>query len=389
MRRTLFPTFQTRHSAHRKTVLFVVNDASFFLSHRGALAVAALRRGYKVLLASPPGKAVKSVEELGINWFPLKMSRWGTNPLIELQTVVSLLKLYRRTRPDVVHHVTIKPVIYGSLAAHITGVPRVINAISGFGYVFVKRGLIATIRKFLVNILYRIVQLNPRQRTIFQNSDDYSYFLKNISRKTDRYRIIRGSGINLKKYRALPLPDSSRPVIMFIGRLLEDKGIREYVQAAQNLKSQGMVARFVVVGDRVEGNPSSISEELLFQWIDEGSVEFWGYRENVYSCLEQADVVCLPSYREGLPRVLLEAASCSRPIVTTDVPGCREVVKDGFNGLLVEARSVEKLQKALSILLLDRELRNEMARKSRLFIENGDFSEFHVTAQTLSLYERG
>ncbi len=387
MDRTVLWHATERATARKKKLLFVVNDPAFFLSHRIGIAKSALQRGYEVLLAAPPGRGTEQIESLGITWLPVSLSRWGTNPVREFFSLLQLIKLYRRVRPDVVHHVTIKPVLYGSLAAQISGVPRVINAISGFGYVFVRRGLLATIRKGLVHLMYKIVMRNPRQKTIFQNSDDYQYFLSNILNRAERYSIIRGAGINLKKFHVLPLPKNNIPVVMFVGRLLEDKGIREFVKAAQLLKASGNRARFVVIGDRVEGNPSSISEQVLFEWIDEGSVEFWGFRDNVRSCMQQADVVCLPSYREGLPRVLLEAASCARPLVATDVPGCREIVKDGFNGLLVKARSTHALKDALSVLIADPQLRSEMARKSRLYVENGNFSDFHVTNQTLALYE--
>lgn len=384
---------QTKSQAHqthtqRQKLLYVVNDPAFFISHRLHLAKQALQRGFQVAVAAPWGEGIDQIQEAGIEFIPLRLEKWGMNPFREFATLYSMYHLYRTWKPDIVHHVTIKPVLYGSIVATFLKIPVIVNAISGFGYVFLRKGLIGSLRRRFVEFVYHLILRNPRQRTIFQNHDDYKYFLNNIADAADRFEIILGAGIDLDKYHMDPPAINPKPTIMFVGRLLWDKGIGEFVESARSLQRKGVRAKFVAIGSPVAGNPASVSERQVERWIAEGPVEFWGYQKNIVECLKKADVVCLPSYREGLPRALLEAAASSRAIITTDVPGCREIVRDGFNGLLVEARSAASLEKAMSILIEDPELRADMCRKSRLFVEAGNYSEGAVSSQTIRLYEQ-
>ncbi len=370
----------------RKKLLFVVNDPAFFVSHRLILGQAAQQAGFDVYVAAPWGEGIEVISSHGFRFVPVRIERWGMNPLKELKSLHSLFALYRRIQPDIVHHVTIKPVLYGSLAASLAGVPAVVNAVSGFGYMFLHRTLRGSVRRIFAELLYRFASRHPNGATIFQNSDDQKYFRKKILRSTAKSILIRGSGVDLEHFCAQPLPSTHRPTVMLIGRVLWDKGIGEFVRAARLLRSWGADARFVVVGPAVPNNPSGISYQQIERWVSEGIVEFWGKKSDILPCLQQADIVCLPSYREGLPKVLLEAAACGKPLVATDVPGCREVVRDGYNGILVPSRSAQGLAEGLVTLVSDAELRCEMGAKSRLLMEGNEFSDEHVAHKTLELY---
>lgn len=341
-----------------------------------------------MVVAAPWGDKLDVISAHGMRYVPLHLDKWSMNPLNEIGALFAFYKLYRQEKPDIVHHVTIKPIIYGSLIAKLLQVPLVVNAISGFGYVFLQKGIVAETRKFFVKLLYKYIVRHSQQRTIFQNHDDYRYFLENIAHAADKFNVILGSGIDLKKYNAAKIRRTKRPVVMFVGRLLWDKGIGEFVEAAELIKKQGISSRFIAVGSHVQGNPASVTMTQLEQWISRGPVEFWGHKDQIRDCLEQADIICLPSYREGLPLALLEAAACARPIITTNVPGCKEVVRHGFNGLLVQPRDSSDLFQALKTLIQDQDLRLDMSRKSRLFVESGKYSQRDISLQTLNLYNQ-
>lgn len=366
-------------------LIFVVNDASFFLSHRLPLALAARRAGYEVHVATPPhAAAVAQIRLHGFVFHPLPLVRCGMRPWQELRTLMALLRLYRRVRPDIVHHVTVKPVIYGGIAARLAAVPAVVSAVPGLGYLFIAAGPVAALRRAAAILLYRFALRHPGGRVILQNPDDLAMLLQSKVVKPERITLIRGSGVDLADYR--PEPEApGLPMVVLAARMLRDKGIEEFVAAAQRLRAEGMAARFVLVGGADPGNPSAIPPRRLQAWADAGLVEWWGHREDMAAVFAQAHIVCLPSYREGLPKVLLEAAACGRAVVTTDVPGCREAVTHGDNGLLVPARDVAGLAQALRMLLEDADLRKRMGRRGRARAE-AEFGVERVVNATLALY---
>jgi glycosyltransferase involved in cell wall biosynthesis len=368
----------------RPRILFVVNDAPFFVSHRLALGIGARDAGYDVHVATPPGAAVAKILEQGLSHHEIRINRSGRNPWREAKTIEELRVLYARLAPDIVHHVTPKPILYGSIAARLARVPGVVNAVSGLGYVFLAPGARAALIRAGVRSGYRFAFANPNSRTIFQNDEDRAIFLEPESPAWRRSVLIRGSGVDTKRFAAKAEPGGD-PLVLLPSRMLRDKGVVEFVQAARALRGRGVRARFVLVGDSDPGNPAAIPRAELEAWQREGVVEWWGFRNDMPQVLAAAHVVCLPSYREGLPLALVEAAASGRPIVTTDAPGCREIVKHGQNGLLVPPRDADALAGALMKLIVDAGERAHMGARGRQMVE-AEFSIEHVLAATLSVY---
>jgi glycosyltransferase involved in cell wall biosynthesis len=351
-------------SHDRRKILFVVNDAGFFKSHRLRLAQEASARGYEPVVACGRSSGEAALCEYGIRCRTFALSRSGLNPIRDLNTFIALLRIYRDEKPDIVHHVTIKPVIYGTLASRLAHVPAVVNAIPGMGFVFTQRGFTASVVRNLVNLLYRIALVHGNMRFIFQNREDLQNFVEHTVIPEPQTYLIRGSGIDLNDFPYTPEPPGPVTFVL-LARMLSDKGIREFVEAARRVRSSQPQWRFVLVGGVDPGNPSSLTEAELEAWNAEGVVEWLGHRSDVPAILAGAHVVCLPSYREGLPKSLLEASAIGRPMIASNVPGCREVVRDGITGLLVEPRDAVALADAMLRLGLDPTLRARLGRAAR------------------------
>jgi glycosyltransferase involved in cell wall biosynthesis len=276
-------------------------------------------------------------------------------------------------------------VVYGSLAARISGVPMVVNAVAGMGYVFASQSWKARILRPVLKGAMRILLNRPNTRIILQNPDDFSMLVEAGVADPERTDLILGSGVDVEQFRPFPDPDGETTVMM-VSRMLWEKGVGEFVEAARLMKSEGVQARFVLVGDSDTENPGTVPRAQLKAWNDEGTVEWWGHLDDMPAVLAQSHIVCLPSYyREGVPKSLIEAASCGRPIVTTDSPGCREIVRDGENGFLVPVRDSAALAAAVGKLVSDPHLRHRFGARGReLVIES--FSLEKVIADTLSVY---
>lgn len=370
----------------QQLLLFVVNDAGFFLSHRLPLAIAAREAGYMVAVATPSSDAVSQIEAEGFRHYAVPLSRGGANPFAEIATIRGLYKLYRELQPALVHHVTIKPVLYGTLAARLANVPAVVNAISGLGFLFLARGWVSSFARIAVLNSYRWLFSRDCLWVIVQNQDDYRYLLDEGCLSQEKIVLIRGSGVDLKQFTMTPEAEQT-PLVVLPARMLWDKGVGEFVAAAQKLHARGVKARFALVGGIDPSNPKSVPAKLLADWARENDVEWWGNRQDMASVFHRANIICLPSYREGLPKVLLEAAASGRAIVTTGVPGCREVVREGENGLLVPARESEPLAEALYQLIDQPEMRQSMGKRSRQIAE-AEFSINHVIEQHLAIYHQ-
>jgi glycosyltransferase involved in cell wall biosynthesis len=366
-------------------LLFVVNNPDFFLSHRLGIGRAARDRGYDVHVAVPDGPGAREIEAHGFRFHPVQMTRSGGWLWKELRTIASLLSLYSALRPDIVHHVTIKPVLYGSLAARIARVPAVINAMSGLGYVFLATGWKAALVRRAVIAAYRFAFVHPNLRVIFQNPDDRALFLEGRVVGEDRCVLIKGAGVDVDAYSPPAVRAAGPPLVVLPARMLWDKGIREFAEAASILRRRGVNARFALVGGTDSGNPASADVEWLRRVQEEGAVEWWGHRSDMPVVLASAHIACLPSYREGLPKSLIEAASCGLPLVAADAPGCREIVWHGENGLLARPRDAESLAAALETLIQDEGLRHRMGDAGRRMVIR-EFSLDHVVRKTLSLY---
>jgi glycosyltransferase involved in cell wall biosynthesis len=293
-----------------------------------------------------------------------------------------LILLLRREKPDVVHNFTIKCVLYGSLACRFAGVRGNVNSVTGLGYVFTEgKGARRWLRDLLI-IFYRFALRNSR--VIFQNPDDYDIFLENRLVMPEKATLIPGSGVDTERFIKSPEPDGI-PVVILPARLLWDKGVGEFVEAARLLRSKCIKARFALVGDIDLDNPTSVTIEQLRDWEKEGVIEWWGWKDSMEQVYAEAHIVCLPSYREGLPKTLVEAAACGRPIIAFDVPGCREIVRPDKNGLLVPVYDVPGLADAMEYLITNSDIRKSMGTAGREIVEDG-FSAELIVSQTLGVY---
>lgn len=345
-------------------LLYVVTEDWYFLSHRLPMARAARDAGFRVAVATRVGDGGAAIAAEGFELIPLGMTRRSRGLGAEMAAIAELLRLYRRLRPAVVHHIALKAAVYGSLAARLAGVPAVINSVAGLGYAFIGRELKARLLKIGMLAAFRILFRGRNRWLVVQNQDDYALFVGSGMTAADRTVIIRGSGVDTDAFH--PSPEAAAPLrAALVARMLWDKGVGEAVEAARLLRQWHVPLRLVLVGGPDPANPKSIAEAQLRQWQEEGLVEWWGHRQDIASVWEQCAVGVLPSYREGLPKSLLEAAACGRPLVATDVPGCRELVRDDANGLLVPAQDALALAQALKRLAEDAGLRSRLGAQAR------------------------
>ncbi len=368
----------------RPKLLYLVTEDWYFVSHRLALAKAAEAEGYEVSVVTRVDKHGDEIRDAGLNLIPISFHRSGLNPIGETRFLAQLIAIYRKVRPDIVHHVAMKPVLYGSLAARVTKVKCVVNAIMGLGFVFSSESPKARVLRPLVRRALASALGHSNSRVIVQNEDDRGLLISGRLAPANQIELIRGSGVDLEAYPLQPLA-SGRPKVVLPARMLKDKGVLEFVEAARLLKRDGVDAEFVLAGAPDLLNPSSISDADIEGWVREGLVTYLGWRDDMAAVLASATIVCLPSYREGLPKALLEAAAIGRPIVTTNVPGCREVVRDGVNGWLVPSRDAPALAMALRQALADRARCQQFGIAGRNLVETS-LSLRHVINQTLAVY---
>jgi glycosyltransferase involved in cell wall biosynthesis len=368
----------------RKKLLFIVNVDWFFVSHRLPIALEAIRLGYDVYVACQFTDKHEYLQSLGLKLYPLTLSRSGMSLFSELSTVIEVFKLVLQIKPDVIHLITIKPVIYGGIASRLLGVKQRVASISGLGYVFIANGFKNQLLRKLVSSLYRFALRRQSTDVIFQNPNDRDLFIHLGIINAEQATMIRGSGVELSHYAVIPEPDQT-PVAMLVARLLIDKGVYEFVDAAKTLKQQACPVRMVLVGD-VDENPKSVSAEEISRWVDEGIVEYWGYRKNISATIADANMVVLPSYREGLPKCLIEAAACGRAVITTDVPGCRDAITPNVTGMLINVKSASSLATAIQTLVENPERREEMGRQGRILAEQA-FDIKTVVQKHMNLYE--
>jgi len=371
---------------HKKKLLFFVTEDWYFCSHRLPLALAARDAGYDVTVVTRVNHHDGEIKRAGLNLIPLQLSRRSINPFSELRVIVRLASIYRSERPDIVHHVALKPVLYGSIASRLAGVSHIVNAMAGLGIIFSSKTIKARIVQPFFLMFFKLLLNSSGSRVILQNADDAELLSNSGVLSKKRISLIRGSGVDTLEYIAKDEP-VGEPVVILASRLLWDKGVGEFVDAARLLKKKGVLARFILIGEGDVENPGSISDEQLRAWHDEGVIEWWGKKDNMSEIFAQSHIVCLPSfYGEGVPKVLIEAAACERPIVTTDAPGCRDIVHDGVNGILVPLRDASVVAEALKKLIESPELRKEMGKKGRELVEQ-EFSLRQVNHETLALYE--
>lgn len=366
-------------------LLFVCNNPAFFADQHMHLAEAARAAGHTVLVAAPEWPGAERIRRSGFAFLPLNMARGGFRPAADARSIRELIRLYRVTSPDLVYHITLKPILYGTLAARVAGVPGVVNANTGLGYAFIDDGVNTSLIRRVLEPAYRASIGHPNRVDLFLNQDDRELFLRSGMATPKRSAVINGPGVDTDLF--FPRPETNEtPTVILPARLLWHKGVQEFVDAARLLNQERVKARFALVGDEDPGNLASIDREQLQAWNAEGIVEWWGYRHDMPAVYHACHVVALPSYREGLGKVIAEAGACGRPVVATDVPGCREIIDDGVNGVLVPVRDPIGLANALRPLLQSPSARQAMGRKGREIVE-ARFGEKTVALQTLKVIE--
>jgi glycosyltransferase involved in cell wall biosynthesis len=369
-----------------KKVLLFANTDWYLYNFRLPLAKAIRERGCEVVLVSPPGDYGERLLKEGFRWIPLPMERRSLNPFREMFVILRLARIYRREKPGIVHHFTIKSLMHGSIAARLAGVRRAVNAVDGLGYVFTNQGWKAKLLRPFVKGILKTVLRGEGIRLIVQNPDDGEQFIQNQLVDAKVVRLVRGAGVDTSRFVPTRIEkQNTRITVLMASRLLWDKGVQEYVDAARNLIGEGLDIEFLLAGSSDEGNPAAIPNSQVQAWQTEGVVKALGHVEDMKGLFSYADLVVLPSYREGVPSILIEAAACGLPIVTTDVPGCREVVVHGKNGMLAPPRDSESLAEAIKLLALNPQKRREFGMAGRE-IAVQEFDVKRVIDDTLAVY---
>ena len=369
-----------------KCLLMVVNEDRFFLSHRKDIAIAAQKDGFDVKIVCKDTGQRKDVEALGLEMIELPVNPTGSNPLEEVHTFFFLLKLYRELKPDVVHHVGLKCIVWGGLAARLSNIKGVVNAVSGLGVLFSDDGYGLTTRMAIRVMRYSSNRGNVAQ--IFQNKEDMKMFQELRIAREEQCEFIKGSGVDLAQYPYTPEPAAPPLRVVLSARMVREKGIVTLIKAAEILRDemQGRVV-FTLCGG-LSNNPKGIKEHELREWCDGQYIQWLGYRDDMMQLLMQSHIVVLPSYyREGVPRSLIEATAIGRPIVTTRSYGCKDTVDDGENGFLIPPKDEVALAEKLRILINDPQLRERMGRKGRQKAEK-EFSLDQVVAHHLEIYRK-
>lgn len=374
-----------RRAGEKPRLLFLVTEDWYFWSHRVDLARAARDAGYEVLVATRVHDYRKRIEDEGFILLPLDWKRGGTNPIQELRSFWALVSLYRRERPALVCHVSLKPVLYGTWAARLAGISAVVNSVTGLGWAAgIETWRAAGLRFFLVRFLKRTLAFS-KAYSVFQNPEDAAELHDGPIGPRSKALIIRGSGVNTERFR--PSPESpGLPVVLLAARMLWSKGVGEFIRAIRLLQDRGVRARYVLAGMIDTENPGHIPESQLRRWQEQGVIEWWGYQDDMPQVMEKSHLVVLPTYYgEGLPKVLLEAAACARPLIATRMRGCSDIVRDGDNGLLVPPRDPEALAEAIAKLVLDPQLRARLGAKGRELVMH-QFASRRIVEENLSLY---
>jgi len=368
-----------------KKILFLINVDWFFVSHRLPIAIAAMEKGYEVHVACDFTDKKQYLVDLGIKVHLLPFSRSGKNVLSELNALKAIYKLLKVVKPDLVHAVTIKPVLYGGIISRVCNVPAFVGAISGLGLVFIANNFKDKVIRFFVKCLYKLSFKHHNMTAIFQNKIDKGTLIDIGIINNKNTLLIKGSGADLTEY-SYSVEPNGVPTVIMAARLLKEKGVVEFISMARTLKEKGVAANFVLVGEPDYGNPNSFTEDDLVLWKKENIIDLVGFSNEIPKLFSQAHIVVLPSYYgEGLPKVLIEAAACGRPIVTTNNPGCMEAVIENETGFIVPIKDVDSLSSAVLKLINNKELRIQMGTAARTFAER-EFDVNNVVNKHLEIY---
>jgi glycosyltransferase involved in cell wall biosynthesis len=371
---------------NRKKALIVVAEDWSFLSHRVPLARTLKQDGFDVTIACRVQQKGNEIKEQGFGLIPLDLARESISPASALKTIKMLSALYRQEKPDVIVHSSLFLSLLGSIAGLLSGFKKNINLITGLGFVFISQSLKAKIIRIVVKLAFRLFACIKSITLVVQNKDDRQLFEGLGFKEGQNLHVIVGSGVDAQAFS----PAAEEPAtqqVTFVGRILWAKGVAELIEAARLLKKRNQLPKIVLVGDPDPGNPQSANQADMDQWAEEGLVECWGRRSDIADIYRNSTIAILPSWREGLPKSLLEAAACGLPMITTDVPGCREIVTNGENGLLVPLKSPEGLANAIEILINAPEMRQKFGRNARKLVED-ELNDIAIAARTCAVVKQ-
>ena len=346
--------------------------------------VAAL--GADVHVAVPDDPVLDELDLKGITLHRLNAPRDSKRFFYDFSLIKEIPRVIRAVRPDLMHAATTRPVLYAGAFGRLFGVRATVLSVTGLGFLFIGKSTAVRIMRAVASIAYRFVLKQKNSVTIFENANDRDDFVARGYVHEDQTSVLVGGGVDLEKYIHALEPETKKPIVVLAGRLLKDKGVIEFFEAAKTLKLRGVQARFVLVGDVDPGNPATLARKTIKDWVETTHIEWWGWRTDMIEIYQQCSLFCLPSYREGAPRTIIEAAATGRPTVATDVPGCRDVVIDGVTGRLVAARAVAPLADALQVLIEDGAARREMGTAARRHAERS-FSNEQRATELAKIYE--
>ena len=368
-----------------KILVFLITEDWYFYSHRINLAKEAIKSGFKVYLLSNVNEHKNKIERNGIKVIPLRfLKRSRINIFLELFSLFEIFLILKKIKPSILHSVALKPVIYGSVISFILPKVKIINALGGLGFIFSSGSIKARVLRPIIFNLLKLVCRIKKNKIIIQNNDDLLFVIEKLGIKKENVSLIQGAGVDIKKFSTTKFADS--PIVVLASRMIWDKGVKEFVNAAKALNKKGIKAKFILVGKPDKQNPRFIPEKKLAKWNKLEFVDWIGYQENMVDIFKTALIVSLPSfYGEGIPKVLIEAMSCSRAIVTTNMPGCRDLVIDQLNGILVKPKDQKDLANALEKLILNPNLCKKMGQKGREMAVK-KYNQEKIFRETLDLY---
>ena len=369
----------------KNKIIFLVNVDSFFVSHRLPIAKKLLLDGYEVHIATEFTRYKKMLLKIGFKVHDISFNRNSFNLLKVIFPIFQIFFLIRRIKPTIIHLISLKPIILGGLTSLISPVNSMVISITGLGSMFIRKGLFYKIRENIFNLLYRVIFQFPKLKVILQNKDDLKYLIKKTSLKRNKIEIIKGSGVDLKTLKFSKIP-KKKPIILMASRIIADKGVFEYVKSIQYLKKYNFKGNFYLVGDIDFANPSFIKKSIINYWHKNKIINYVKHQKKISSIIKKSTIVVLPSYREGFPKILMEAAACGRPVITTNVPGCKDVIVNDITGILVPPRNHVALAKAIKNLCDNRKKLEKIGTAARKHaLKNFDIN--HVVARHLHIYK--
>lgn len=367
-------------------IIFFSNTSWYLFNFRLSFLKKLQKEGHEISLVAPEDPFSCKLQESGFKFIPIKLNRSAMNPIGELRVLYSLYRIYREEKPDLVHHYTVKCVLYGSIVGSLHHVKAIVNSITGLGHVFLSNSLSMRVVRFFLIQLYRFFANKKNIAFLFQNSEDQKLFAQLGIVSEKKSYLVRGSGVDTKKFQPTENLQNNKITLLFASRLLKEKGLLELMEALRILKNQNISFEFLVAGFLDKGNPSFISEDELNSWVKEGLISYLGALEQIEQELARADIVVLPSWREGLPKILIEAGAAGKAIVATDVPGCRDVVEDKISGLLVPLKNPIALATAMNQLISDSKLRERLGMAARKKVLE-EFDQELVHEKTIQIYK--